>query len=315
MQLDSVDASALVEGTPPSLGAPGEVTRGVEHMAGTKASRRLVFGFVPIGVLLMGFFLAPLMVMVLYSLWTMEGFHVVPKWTLENYVRFFTAGTYTTILLKTFAISLMVTVVALLAGYPFAYFLVRYVSKRWQILLLVMVIIPFWTSYLLRVYAWMGILGRKGLINQFLMALRLIHEPLQFLLYNNFSVVLVFLYLYLPFAIITLYASLEKFDFTQISAAMDLGATPWRAFVEIMLPQTKQGVITTFLFIFIPMLGEYITPKLVGGTNGTMMANLIVNLFRGFQFPEGSAVALSIAVLITLILILFRRYLRIEELY
>jgi len=294
---------------------PGDIVRDVDVMAGTRPSRTLLFGFVPISVLLLGFFLVPLIVMVLYSLWTMEGFRVVPKWTLDNYIRFFTAGMYTTVLLKTFAISLVVTFLSLLFGYPFAYFLVRYVSKRWQILLLVMVIIPFWTSYLLRVYAWMGILGRKGLINQALMALGFINDPLPFLLYNNFSVTIVFLYLYLPFAIITLYASLEKFDFTQINAAMDLGATPWRAFVEIMLPQTKQGVITAFLFIFIPMLGEYITPKLVGGTSGVMMANLIVNLFRGFQLPEGSAVALSIAVLITLILVLFRRYLRIEELY
>jgi ABC-type spermidine/putrescine transport system permease subunit I len=146
------------------------------------------------------------------------------------------------------------------------------------------------------------------------MFLGLIDEPLSFLLYNNFSVTLVFLYLYLPFAIITLYASIEKFDFTQITAAMDLGARPWRTFVEIMLPQTKQGVITAFLFIFIPMLGEYIAPKLVGGTGGTMMAILIVTLFRGFQLPTGAAVALSIAVLITIILILFRRYLRIEDL-
>ena len=307
--------STVPGGGQPAEKAPGDIVRGAEEMAGARPSRKVLFGFVPISVLLIGFFLVPLMVMVLYSLWTMEGFNVVPKWTLNNYVRFFTAGMYTTILLKTFAISLLVTILALLFGYPFAYFLVRYVNKRWQILLLVMVIIPFWTSYLLRVYAWMGILGRKGVINQFLMAVGLVREPLQFLLYNNFSVTTVFLYLYLPFAIITLYASLEKFDFTQISAAMDLGATPWRAFVEIMLPQTKQGVITAFLFIFIPMLGEYITPKLVGGTNGTMMATLIVNLFRGFQFPEGSAVALSIAVLITLILILFRRYLRIEELY
>ena len=294
---------------------PGDIVRGAGEMAGVRPSRKVLFGFVPISVLLVFFFLAPLMVMVLYSLWTMEGFNVVPHWTLENYVRFFTAGYYTAILLKTGAISLLVTILALLFGYPFAYFLVRYVSKKWQVLLLVLVIIPFWTSYLLRVYAWMGILGRKGVINQILLALGLIRDPLEFLLYNNFSVTLVFLYLYLPFAIITLYASLEKFDFNQINAAMDLGATPWRAFVEIMLPQTKQGVITAFLFIFIPMLGEYITPKLVGGTDGTMMANLIVNLFRGFQFPEGSAVALSIAVLITLILILFRRYLRIEELY
>lgn len=293
---------------------PGDVVRGPEQMAGTRPSRKLLFGFVPISALLLIFFLAPLMVMVLYSLWTMDGFDVVPRWTLQNYARFFTAGMYVPILLKTFAISLAVTVLALLFGYPFAFFLVRYVGKRWQMPLLLLVIIPFWTSYLLRVYAWMGVLGRRGLVNELLLFLGLIKEPLSFLLYNNFSVTLVFLYLYLPFAIITLYASIEKFDFTQISAAMDLGALPWRAFVEIMLPQTKQGVITAFLFIFIPMLGEYIAPKLVGGTSGTMMAILIVNLFRGFQLPAGAAVALSIAVLITIILIVFRRYLRIEDL-
>jgi spermidine/putrescine transport system permease protein len=252
--------------------------------------------------------------MVLYSLWTMEGFNVVPKWTLDHYRQFFTAGMYLTVLVKTFGISLLVTALALVFGYPFAFFLVRYVSKRWQLPLLMLVIIPFWTSYLLRVYAWMGILGRRGVINELLRLLGLIEEPLSFLLYNNFSVTLVFLYLYLPFAIITLYASIEKFDFTQITAAMDLGARPWRTFVEIMLPQTKQGIITAFLFIFIPMLGEYIAPKLVGGTSGTMMAILIVTLFRGFQLPTGAAVALSIVVLITIILIVFRRYLRIEDL-
>ncbi len=310
-----MDASTVFGETQPELKAPGSIVHDAGEMDGLKSSGRLLLGFVPISLLLLVFFLAPLLVMVLYSLWTMEGFHIVPHWTVENYARFFTAGMYMRVLLRTFGISLVVTLLALLCGYPFAYFLVRYVSKRWQILLLVMVIVPFWTSYLLRVYAWMGILGRKGLINQLLMGLGVITEPLQFLLYNNFSVAIVFLYLYLPFAIITLYASLEKFDFTQINAAMDLGATPWRAFVEIMLPQTRPGLITAFIFIFIPMLGEYITPKLVGGTEGIMMANLIVNLFRGFQFPEGSAVALSIAMLIVVILVLLRDYLRIEELY
>ena len=308
-------ASATLPKTQPDLKASGDLVRDIGEMAGVKPSRRLLLGFAPISLLLLVFFLVPLVVMVLYSLWTMEGFHIVARWTLENYGRFFTSGMYIRVLLRTFGISLVVTSLALLCGYPFAYFLVRYVSKKWQILFLVMVIIPFWTSYLLRVYAWMGILGRTGLINQLLVGLRLIDEPLQFLLYNNFSVAIVFLYLYLPFAIITLYASLEKFDFTQINAAMDLGATPWRAFVEIMLPQTKPGVITAFIFIFIPMLGEYITPKLVGGTEGVMMSNLIVNLFRGFQFPEGSAVALGIAMLIVVILVLLRNYIRIEELY
>lgn len=283
-------------------------------MAGARPSRKILWGFLPISVLQVGFFLAPLVVMVLYSLWKAEGVRIIHTWTLQNYVNFFTTGMYLITLLKTFAISLVVTLLALLAGYPFAYFLVRYVRKQWQIPLLMLVIIPFWTSYLLRVYAWMGILGRKGVINSLLMALHLIKEPLSFLLYNNFSVTLVFLYLYLPFAIITLYAAIEKFDFTQMSAAADLGVPPWRSFVEIMLPQTKQGVITAFIFIFIPMLGEYIAPKLVGGTSGTMIAILIVNLFRGFQIPQGAAVALSIAVLITIVLILFRRYLRVEEL-
>jgi ABC-type spermidine/putrescine transport system permease subunit I len=283
-------------------------------MAGARPSRKILWGFLPISVLQVGFFLAPLVVMVLYSLWKAEGVRIIHAWTLQNYVNFFTTRMYFITLLKTFGISVAVTLLALLAGYPFAYFLVRYVRKQWQIPLLMLVIIPFWTSYLLRVYAWMGILGRKGVINSLLMALHLIKEPLSFLLYNNMSVTLVFLYLYLPFAIITLYAAIEKFDFTQMSAAADLGAPPWRAFLEIMLPQTKQGVITAFIFIFIPMLGEYIAPKLVGGTSGTMIAILIVNLFRGFQIPQGAAVALSIAVLITIVLIIFRRYLRIEEL-
>ena len=283
-------------------------------MAGVRPSRKILWGFLPISVLQVGFFLAPLVVMVLYSLWTAQGVRVVPHWTLQNYANFFGTRMYLITLLKTGAISLAVTLLALLFGYPFAYFLVRYVRKQLQIPLLMLVIIPFWTSYLLRVYAWMGILGRKGVINSVLMGLGIIKEPLSFLLYNNMSVTLVFLYLYLPFAIITLYAAIEKFDFRQMSAAADLGAPPWRAFLEIMLPQTKQGVITAFIFIFIPMLGEYIAPKLVGGTSGTMMAILIVNLFRGFQLPQGAAVALSIAVLITIILVIFRRYLRVEEL-
>jgi spermidine/putrescine transport system permease protein len=293
----------------------GEVVRSEQEMAGSTQSRMLFLGFVPIGILLLGFFLIPLMVMVLYSFWQTDGFHVVPNWTLKNYEAFLGWTTYTRVIAKTVAISLSVTVLALLVGYPFAYFLVRHVKKSLQLPLLVLVIIPFWTSYLLRVYAWMGILGRKGLINQALMTTGIIKEPLSFLLYNNFSVFIVFLYLYLPFVVIALYATLEKFDFAQVDAAMDLGARPWRAFLEITLPQTKQGLITAFIFVFIPMLGEYIAPKLVGGTSGTMIAVMIVNLFRGFQFPQGAAVALGIAAFIIVLLFMLRRHIRIEEMY
>jgi ABC-type spermidine/putrescine transport system permease subunit I len=302
--------SAVIQ--PDSL---GDVVRSDQEMAGAAPSRKMMLGFIPIGTLFAFFFLVPLIVMILYSFWQMDGFRVVPKWTLDNYQVLLSLNSYTRVLLKTFGISLAVTALCLLTGYPFAYFLVRHVGKRWQIPLLVMVIIPFWTSYLLRVYAWMGILGRRGLINQALLGLGIIHEPLEFLIYNTFSVLVVFLYLYLPFVVITLYATLEKFDFSQVDAAMDLGARPWRAFLEITLPQTRAGVITAFIFVFIPMLGEYITPKLVGGTSGVMIAILIVNLFRGFQFPQGAAVALSIAAFIIAILFLLRKYISIEEMY
>ena len=295
--------------------ALGDVARPDGEMAGVTPSNKLLLGLLPMGMLLALFFLIPLIVMILYSLWQMDGFNVVHEWTLDNYKAFLGWTMYTRIIVKTLRISLGVTLLGLLVGYPFAYFLVRHVKKSLQLPLLVLVIVPFWTSYLLRVYAWMGILGRKGLINQILMGLGVINEPLSFLLYNSFSVFLVFLYLYLPFVVITLYATLEKFDFAQVDAAMDLGARPWRAFVEITLPQTKQGIITAFIFVFIPMLGEYIAPKLVGGTSGTMIAVLIVNLFRGFQFPQGAAVALGIAAFIIVLLFLFRRYIRIEEMY
>jgi spermidine/putrescine transport system permease protein len=292
------------------------VVRPDEEMAGVVRSQKLLLGFLPVGFLYGLFFIVPLCVMILYSVWQMEGFNIVPgSWTLKNYRAFIGFNMYTPVLIRTFLISLFVTALGLLVGYPFAYFLVRHVGKKWQLPLLVLVIIPFWTSYLLRVYAWMGILGPKGLINQVLMGLGIIRDPLEFLLYNNTSVLIVFLYLYLPFVVITLYAILDKFDFNQVDAAMDLGATPMRAFLEITLPQTRQGVITAFIFVFIPMLGEYITPKLVGGTSGTMIAIMIVNLFRGFQFPQGAAVALSIAAFIVVLLFVFRRYIKIEEMY
>jgi ABC-type spermidine/putrescine transport system permease subunit I len=278
-------------------------------------SPRLLLGLVPIGVLLAGFFLIPLAIMILYSFWRAEGFHIVHSWTLENYAKFFTLPAYTRVLFRTFTISAVVTGLSLLLGYPFAYFLVRYTPARWQQLFLVLVILPFWTSYLLRVYAWMSILGEKGLINQALLLIGLINEPIRIFLYNQYAVVLVSLYLYIPFAIITLYAALEKFDFTQMNAAADLGATPWEAFRNVLLPQTKAGFITAAIFIFIPMLGEYATPTLVGGAEGAMIANLVVNLFRGFQFPQGAAITFVVVLCILALLIALQRYIRVEELY
>jgi spermidine/putrescine transport system permease protein len=190
---------------------------------------------------------------------------------------------------------------------------VRYVSRRFQRAILLAVIVPFWTSYLLRVYAWQAILGEKGALNQLLMGVGLLKEPSTLFIYNDLGVFLVLVYVYFPFAALALYAALEKFDFTQLNAAQDLGARPDQAFRHILVPQIRPGIITACIFVFIPILGEFLTPTLVGGAQGSLIANLIVNFFRVSQFPEGGALAIVIAGFVAAVLIVFRKSLRVED--
>src|SRR2546421_339562 len=178
---------------------------------------------------------------------------------------------------------------------------------------LVLVILPFWTSYLLRVYSWLNILGDGGAINRFLQWTHITDHPLSFFLYDRPAVILVLVYLYFPFAVLTLYASFERFDWDQFKAAMDLGARPRTAITRILLPQMKAGITTAVIFVFIPVLGEYLAPQLVGGARGVMIGNLIVNFFTGAQYTRGAAAALLVAALIVLLLIVFRRSLDVED--
>ena len=191
---------------------------------------------------------------------------------------------------------------------PFAvaYFLARYVSRRWARLALLVIIVPFWTSYLLRVYSWQAILGEKGALNQVLMALGLIAEPSRLFVYNDFGTFIVLVYVYMPFAALVLYASLERFDFTQLTAAQDLGARPIQAFRHILMPQIRPGLITACIFVFIPILGEFLTPSMVGGASGLLIANLIANFFKNALIPEGAAVGFLIAAFVPVLLIVFR---------
>jgi spermidine/putrescine transport system permease protein len=268
----------------------------------------------PITVLLVVCFFLPMALMVVYSFWqTDDAFRIVPDWTLRNYQRFFSNEAYLRTFGKTLVMAAIVTVVGIGIAIPYAWFLVRYTSRRTQRILLLLTIVPFWTSYLLRVYAWQAILGEKGLLNSVLTGTGLLAEPSRLLVYNNNSVFLVLLYVYFPFAALAIYASLEKFDFTLLRAAQDLGAPPWRAFVRILLPLIKPGIVTACIFVFIPVLGEYLTPTLVGGTEGVLISNLIYNFFRGAQIPAGAAPAFLIALFVTVLLIAFRRYLRLDD--
>ncbi len=210
--------------------------------------------------------------------------------------------------------ALAATGLALAMAFPFAYWLSRYVPRSLQKPLLVLVIVPFWTSYLLRMYSWVNILDRKGVVNTLLERVGVINQPLQ-LLYNRWSVVAVLVYLYFPFAALTLYSSIERFDWDQLLAAMDLGASPQRAIRRILIPQIRPGLVTAVIFVFIPILGEYLAPQIIGSTSSYMMGNLIDNFQKETLYARASAMALLIAAFVILLLILFRKSLTSKEAY
>jgi spermidine/putrescine transport system permease protein len=270
-------------------------------------------GFLPALVLFGVFFVAPLGLIVAYSFWQTVDYNVVHDWTFDNYHYFFSVSTYVSTMWATIWVAVAATAATIAIAFPFTYWLVRYVPRRLQRLLLVLVILPFWTSYLLRVYSWLNILGDGGAINRFLQWTHLTDHPLSFFLYDRPAVILVLVYLYFPFAVLTLYASLEKFDWDQFKAAMDLGARPRTAITRILLPQIRPGITTAVIFVFIPILGEYLAPQLVGGARGVMIGNLIVNFFTGAQYTRGAAAALLVAALIVVLLIIFRRSLEVED--
>ena len=272
--------------------------------------------FLPAAVLLAVLFFVPLAVMFVFSFWETDfSLDIVPNWNLDNYASFLRSTSYFGTLGKTMLMGAGVTVICLVLSIAVAYFLARYVSRRWARFALLVIIVPFWTSYLLRVYSWQAILGEQGALNQVLMGLGLISEPSRLFVYNDLSTFIVLVYVYVPFAILVLYASLERFDYTQLTAAQDLGASPSRAFRHVLLPQIRPGLITAAIFVFIPILGEFLTPSMVGGASGLLIANLIANFFKNALVPQGAAVGFLIVAFVTVLLVIFRRYLRVEDAY
>jgi spermidine/putrescine transport system permease protein len=299
----------LTAPAPPSSQPSGEPG------AGPLARTLELAGFGPALILFGLFFVVPMALIVAYSFWETVDYNVVHHWTLSNYRYFLSVPTYVRTLWATVWMAAVATALTILAAFPFAYFLARYVSPSVRRPLLLLVILPFWASYLLRVYAWVTILGDKGVLNRLLLDIGVIHQPLSFLLYNRTSVILVLIYLYFPFAALTLYSALERFDWAQLTAAMDLGAPPLTALRRILLPQVRAGIATAVIFVFVPVLGEYLTPQLIGGVQGVMIGNLIANFFQGAEYTRGAAAAILIAVMIVILLIVFRKSIDVEDVY
>jgi spermidine/putrescine transport system permease protein len=239
----------------------------------------------------------------------------VPGFTLSAWHDFIHSSVYLPLFWKSVKMSLIVSALVVVVAFPLAYYLALSGTKRKYVLLLVL-IAPFLTSYLLRVLAWKVILGDQGVINTFLFwtGIRPAGHPIAALLYSRFAVMLVLGYVWLPFVALPIFVSLESLDTRLLEAASDLGATRWQAFRRVTLPLSFPGIVAAFLFVFIPTVGEFITPSLVGGASGYMYGNQIVDLF-GTGFPDwetGSVLALFLLAVIAALTVVFGRFIQTE---
>ena len=241
--------------------------------------------------------LFPLLILLTLSFWKQDYVDLIQTFTLTNYADFFRKKIYYLILYRSIRISAFVMFVTVILAYPLAYFIAFHVQKN-KIMWIILVTIPFWTSYLLRVFSWKVILGYNGVINSSLISLGILTEPLQFLLYNPIAVVITLAHAWAAVAILPIYVSLEKIDRSLIEAARDLGENAVMTFLRVTLPLSLPGVIAASLLVFIPTVGDYVTPALVGGPRGLMIGNIIQSMFgKALNWPLGAA--LSIITMLT----------------
>jgi spermidine/putrescine transport system permease protein len=279
------------------------------EMASRQAARRR--GLAALGLSLPGalwlmlFFVLPFVVIVVYSFLTRGATgNVVWEFTLQNYARLFSDSVFVQVFGRSLWIGLLTTAICLLLGYPMALFIVLS-PPRWRAVLVLLVLVPFWTNFLVRTYAWMVILNNNGVINTILGGLGL---PQATLLNTQGAVMLGLVYGELPFMVLPLYAALDRFDFTLIEAAQDLGANKWRSFLRVMLPLTMPGIAAGSVLVFIPTVGQFVVSDLLGGAKVALLGNLLQQQFQAAQnWPYGSAIAVvCMAVLMVAVVLYFR---------
>lgn len=254
----------------------------------------------PGALVMLSSFFVPLLIVLGYSFLSRGPYGgVMRPWSMESYGRIFDS-LYLTILWRSVWIAAVATAGCLLMAFPLALYIARATAHK--TLLLNLVMLPFWTSFLIRTYAWMFLLRDTGLINTALQAAHVIHEPLP-LLFNTGAVILGLVYGYLPFMVLPLYATLEKLDPALLDAAADLGASPWAALWRVVVPISRPGMIAGCLLVFIPCLGAYLTPDLMGGGKTVMIGNLVQNQFTTSRdWPFGAAISLLLMGMVLLVM-------------
>lgn len=236
---------------------------------------------------------APLFLVITFSFWTQNYLDIDKTITLNNYWEAWSKPIYQVLMLRSLKISLIVTLATVVSAFPIAYFVSFHVKRR-KALWIFLITVPFWTSYLLRVFLWKVILGYNGVINSSLLKFGLIEQPITAILYNINAVIITLAHAWAPFAILPIFVALEKIDRTLLEAAEDLGDGPFRRFWRVTFPLAIPGILAATLIVFIPTVGDFVTPKMVGGKDGLMISNMIqIQFGKANNGPLGSAIAVS----------------------
>ncbi|HEY9696057.1 MAG TPA: ABC transporter permease [Trichocoleus sp.] len=243
-------------------------------------------------------YFVPLALLISYSIWRLDSFEIVKQASWVNFQTIFTNTAYRTVILRTIATALVVTAIDSIIALPVGYFIAKY-SGRYRGLLTILVILPLWSSYLVRVFAWKIILGYNGVLNTALMAIGILQEPSSVFLYNQFSTLLTFAHVWLPFMILPVITAFERLPNSLLEASADLNAPPLTTFRRVILPLVTPGVLAGSINVFALTMGDFITPSLVGSPNGILLGNVIASQFGvAYNWPLGAAFALVVMLIV-----------------
>lgn len=269
----------------------------------------------PALALLVFYLVIPFGMLVVMSFYKSTLFGITRDFSWNNYLHFTRNRMFPTLLVKSIRMAVTVTAISLLVSYPFAYFLARG-TRRFKTALLILVMVPFWTSYLIRTMSWLPILGIKGIVNHSLMSLHLVTNPVEAFLFNEFSVILTLIHIYLPYMVVPIYLSLDRLDGRLLEAAGDLGANPARTLWHVTLPLSMPGVVGGIVMVFIAAFGAYVTPKLLGGSSGIMFGNVVADQYSGtFNWPFGAVLALIMVGVVVVLLVVASRITRLDAIF
>jgi spermidine/putrescine transport system permease protein len=282
----------------------------------TSSQRRNLQGWgllIPALLWTLVFFVLPLAIMLLYSFWQRVGNKTVREFTLQNYGAFFSKPALVQALWNSLEVTLLVTIISILLAYPMAYILAYVVPQRWQRLALLLAILPFWTSYIVRSYSWLLVLSENGVVSKFLQSVGILPEPMSFV-NSRTGTVIGFVHFFVMLLALTIYANLVQISPSYRKAATDLGASAWQTFWNVTFPLSVPGVMVGAFLTFVLCIGDYITPQILGGNKELLLPQAIMlQVGRSTNFPMASALSMILMVVITLVFVAFSRWLRLER--